>query len=120
MEDFEISAEEIPGWQVAQDGDITVALDISLTDELIAEGMARELVNRIQAIRREENFNVTDRIEVHIQDHEAIQAAVSKYGDYIKTEVLCDKLESSSDLGEGHTIELPGDLELFVKVKNLA
>jgi len=119
LSDFEISAEEIPGWQVAQDGDITVALDISLTDELLAEGMARELVNRIQGIRREENFDVTDRIEVVIQDHESIRDAVNKYGDYIKAEVLCDKL-SLADLSSGTTIELPGDVSLFIEVKRMA
>ena len=87
-EDVEIVFDEIPGWQVAVDRDITVALDVVLTDDLIAEGIARELVNRIQNIRKNSDFNVTDKITIQIQDHDIIRKAVSEYGDYIKAEVL--------------------------------
>jgi len=116
LSDFEISAEEIPGWQVAQDGDITVALDINLTESLLAEGMARELVNRIQGIRRESDFDVTDRINISLEENENIKAAVSQFGDYIKTEVLGDDLNLVNGLSEGSEIELPGDLTLKIKV----
>ena len=116
LSDFEISAEEIPGWQVAQDGDITVALDINLTESLLAEGMARELVNRIQGIRRESDFDVTDRINISLEENENIKAAVSQFGDYIKTEVLGDDLNLVNGLSEGSEIELPGDLTLKMKV----
>ena len=115
LSDFEISAEEIPGWQVAQDGDITVALDITLTDDLRAEGMARELVNRIQGIRRDTELDVTDRINIKLQDHESIREAVNQYGDYIKAEVLGDHL-SVIDMIEGTEIELPGDVTLMVSI----
>ncbi len=115
LSDFEISAEEIPGWQVAQDGDITVALDITLTDDLLAEGMARELVNRIQGIRRDTDLDVTDRINIKLQDHKLIRNAVTQYGDYIKAEVLADEL-TVTDLSEGAEIELPGDVKLLVGV----
>jgi len=115
LEDFEISAEEIPGWQVAQDGDITVALDITLTDDLRAEGMARELVNRIQGIRRDTDLDVTDRISILLQDHESIRNAVTQYGDYIKAEVLGESL-TLTDTTEGTEIELPGDVKLLVRV----
>lgn len=118
LSDFEISAEEIPGWQVAQDGDITVALDITLTDDLRAEGMARELVNRIQGIRRDINLDVTDRISIQLQDHELIRNAVHQYGDYIKTEVLGDTL-TLNDMSEGTEIELPGDVKLLVGVSKV-
>jgi isoleucyl-tRNA synthetase len=118
LADFDISAEEIPGWQVAQDGDITVALDITLTDELLAEGMARELVNRIQGIRRDINLDVTDRISIQLQDHKLIRNAVHEYGDYIKAEVLGDTL-TLNDMSEGTEIELPGDVKLLVGVEKV-
>jgi len=115
LADFEISAEEIPGWQVAQDGDITVALDITLTDDLRAEGMARELVNRIQGIRRDTDLDVTDRISILLQDHESIRNAVTQYGDYIMAEVLGESL-TLTDTTEGTEIELPGEVKLLVRV----
>jgi isoleucyl-tRNA synthetase len=118
LADFDISAEEIPGWQVAQDGDITVALDITLTDELLAEGMARELVNRIQGIHRDINLDVTDRISIQLQDHKLIRNAVHEYGDYIKAEVLGDTL-TLNDMSEGTEIELPGDVKLLVGVEKV-
>lgn len=114
-EDFEISSDEIPGWQVANDKDITVALDISLTDELKAEGVAREIVNRIQNIRKNSNYNVTDRISVNISDHERIVAAVNQYGDYIKTEVLADSINLASN--DGEQIEIYDDLSVNISVK---
>ena len=117
-EDFEISAEEIPGWQVAQDGDITVALDINLNDELRAEGMARELVNRIQGIRRDKGFEVTDRINIVIEDDEGIRTAVSDFGEYIRAEVLADSIQASAGVS-GEKIELPGDLELDIIVEKV-
>ena len=75
-EDLMVSSEAIPGWQVASDGPLTVALDVSLNERLVAEGMARELVNRIQNLRKAKDFNVTDQIVVKIEQHEAITAAV--------------------------------------------
>jgi len=118
LSDFEISAEEIPGWQVAQDGDITVALDITLTDDLRAEGMARELVNRIQGIRRDTDLDVTDRINIKLRDHESIRNAVNQYGDYIKAEVLGEDL-SVIEMTKGTEIELPGDVTLLVQIEKV-
>ena len=105
LEDFEITAQEIPGWQVAQDKEITVALDINLTDKLKAEGLARELVNRIQNIRKDRDFNVTDRIQVNLLTNESIDFCIEHYGDYIKNEVLADRIIASSDLS-GEEVEL--------------
>ncbi len=113
-EDFDISAQEIPGWQVAQNGKITVALDITLTPDLINEGIAKELVNRIQNRRKDSDFNVTDRINIELTDHEHIIEAVGQYGDYIKNEVLADSLELKDNNGEG--IELPGEINLNLKL----
>jgi len=112
--DFEISAQEIPGWQVAQDGNITVALDISLTDDLINEGIARELVNRIQNRRKDTELNVTDKIAVKLSDHDHIRQAVADYGDYIKTEVLASSLDLEDNKGE--IIELPVEVILNLSI----
>ncbi len=93
LQDFEISSKDIPGWTVATDREITVALDIHITEELQNEGLARELVNRIQNLRKDKNFEVTDRIIVRLERHEMIRTAVEKFRDYIKKEVLADSLE---------------------------
>lgn len=98
LEDFDISSEDIPGWQVANDGRLTVALDISITPELQAEGVARELVNRIQNLRKSKDFNVTDRIKIHIEAHEATEKALSEFGDYIRQETLAETIEAVDKL----------------------
>ena len=116
LEDFQISSEDIPGWQVANDGPITVALDITLDDELIAEGTARELVNRIQNIRKNKDFEVTDKIVVHLTDHERINPAVAKYGDYIKGETLALEIHLNGD-NNGEEISIYDDLSIKIDVK---
>jgi isoleucyl-tRNA synthetase len=98
IDDFLITSEDIPGWEVANDGDITVALDITLNDELLAEGTARDLVNKIQNIRKDKDFDITDRINVTIENHAAILEAVTKFKDYIKSEVLADSLVLSENV----------------------
>ncbi len=115
-EDFDISTEDIPGWKVATDGKITVALDITLTPELEAEGMARELINRIQNLRKDRDFNVTDRIVVTLEKHEIIESALSQSGDYLKSEVLADELNLVPSLAEGEQLDLPGDLQLMIDI----
>ncbi len=87
LADVEVISEDIPGWLVANEGNLTVALDITLTDELRNEGMARELVNRIQNIRKAKNFDITDKVVVRLQPDERVTAAVEKYGDYIAAQV---------------------------------
>ncbi|MBK9255942.1 MAG: isoleucine--tRNA ligase [Saprospiraceae bacterium] len=114
-EDVEISFDEIPGWQVAVDKEITVALDISLTEELISEGIARELVNRIQNIRKNIDFNVTDRIKVEIQPHPQISAAMVAHQDFICSEVLADEL-ISGEAENGELIEILEELSLRIEV----
>ncbi len=88
IDDFLITSEDIPGWLVANDGDVTVALDVTLTDALIAEGTARDLVNKIQNLRKDRDFNITDKIKVKLERHAAIVEAVNQHVDYIKSEVL--------------------------------
>lgn len=104
-EDVEISSQDIPGWLVANANGITVALDITLTEELIKEGIARELVNRIQNIRKDSGFEVTDKIKVHLQDNEELRNAVIANENYIKSETLTETLVFETDLSNGTEIE---------------
>jgi isoleucyl-tRNA synthetase len=95
--DIEIAAEEIQGWVVESDGVVTVALDTELTEELRAEGLAREFVNRVQNMRKDADFRVTDRIRVYYRcDDEILRAAVSEYSGYIQTETLADSVDYTS------------------------
>ncbi|MFZ4635679.1 MAG: DUF5915 domain-containing protein, partial [Saprospiraceae bacterium] len=91
-EDMVVTTEDLPGWKVASDGALTVALDIHLDEALLSEGLARDLVNRIQNIRKEKDFNVTDRVVVTLEKHPAILQAVERFHDYIKSEVLATDL----------------------------
>ncbi len=116
LDDFEITTEDIPGWKVATDGKITVALDITLSEALENEGMARELVNRVQNSRKEQGFEVTDRINVAIEDHPQVRAAVEQFGRYIKGEVLADSFELVNNLPDGEELDLPGDVKVKVSV----
>ena len=104
LTDVEIATQDIPGWVVANDGSLTVALDITLTPGLIDEGIARELVNRIQNIRKEQ-FDVTDRIVIELQSGEW-DAAVNGHRDYICTETLCTSLSLVPEVSGGTFIEL--------------
>ena len=90
--DVEIISEDIPGWLVAHEGNITVALDITLTDDLLREGIARELVNRIQNARKDQDFNITDRIVVKIEPNAHTDAVIAQFGDYIAKQVLADSI----------------------------
>ena len=117
-EDFVISNLDIPGWTVANDGPLTVALDTTLTDDLLAEGMARELINRIQNLRKEAGFEVTDRIKVNIEQHEAIEKAVAQFGEMIKAEVLADEVKASAGVSAAK-VELPGEVEVGIGVERV-
>ena len=88
LEDALISTQDIPGWAVTSEGDLTVALDMTITDELMQEGLAREIVNRVQNLRKTGGFEVTDRIELLIEKNEKTDAAVAKFSDYICNETL--------------------------------
>lgn len=117
LEDFEIMTEDIPGWLVANDGPITVALDIQLDEALLAEGMARELVNRIQNIRKNKDFNVTDKIKIQLENNTGVTPAVVQYGDYIKNEVLATELTLVEGLSGGEALELPDDVQAEILVE---
>jgi isoleucyl-tRNA synthetase len=104
-QDVEISSQDIPGWLVANADGLTVALDITLTDELKKEGVARELVNRIQNIRKDSGFEVTDRIKVYLKDNTTLQESVRANESYIKSETLTDELIFSAEVENGTEIE---------------
>jgi isoleucyl-tRNA synthetase len=106
LSEVEMSSEDIPGWTVASKGPLTVALDINVTPELIQEGDAREFVNRIQKIRKDSGFDVTDRIEVKVAAHNGISQSLAKFNDYICAEILADKLELTSQIDDGTEIEI--------------
>ena len=111
--DVDIISEDIPGWLVGNEGNLTVALDITLTDELRNEGMARELVNRIQNIRKKSGLEITDRIKVTVQPNEAAEKAVNAFGDYISRQVLADSITIADN--DGQEVEFD-DFKLNIKV----
>ena len=103
--DVEITSQDIEGWLVASNDGFTVALDITIDESLKNEGIARELINRIQNLRKDSGFELTDRIEVHVLQDQQLINAVKENGDYIKTETLTDKLEIVNELDGGVGIE---------------
>ncbi len=113
--EVEISSEDIPGWTVAGKGSLTVALDVTVTPELEAEGNAREFVNRIQKIRKDSGFDLTDRINVEVSGAEGIKDSLAAYKDYICAEILADSLEFVSALDADNEIDI-NDYLLNVKV----
>jgi isoleucyl-tRNA synthetase len=92
-EDVEIATEDMPGWLVANDGKLTVALDITVTDELLKEGIARELVNRIQNIRKSNGYEITDKITIKVEKQAEIDNTINEYGQYIATQTLSKSIE---------------------------
>jgi isoleucyl-tRNA synthetase len=116
-EDVEIIPVDIPGWKVANEGALTVALDITLDDALRNEGVAREIVNRVQNLRKEAGFEVTDRINVKIASSDAIREAVASNSEYIRSQILAEELELMDALQEGYEVEIeegkPTKIALF-------
>jgi isoleucyl-tRNA synthetase len=115
LAEVEISSEDIPGWTVANKGSLTVALDVTVTPELEQEGNAREFVNRIQKIRKDSGFELTDRVEVKVSAADRLKDSLAKFKAYICAEILADKLEILSELQEGTEIEV-NDIPLKVIV----
>ena len=103
--DVEISSQDIPGWLVANANGVTVALDITISDELRKEGIARELVNRIQNIRKDSGFEVTDKVKVTILEEPVIKEAINANLEYIKSETLTESLDFVDALQNGIEVE---------------
>ncbi len=104
--EVKLIADDIPGWSVASKGNLTVALDITITEDLKQEGDARELVNRIQNIRKENGFELTDRIFVKLLESDGFKQSIIKFNDYICREILADNIEWVSTLPDGVEIEI--------------
>ena len=116
VDDVEIINEDIPGWLVANDGNLTVALEVELNDELRNEGIARELINRIQNLRKECGLEITDRVNVTISPSENINAAINAFADYIKGQVLADNIVIADN--DGCEIDLD-DITARIKVEKV-
>jgi|ADGO01.1.fsa_nt_gi Isoleucyl-tRNA synthetase (EC 6.1.1.5) len=118
LNEVEITSEDIPGWMVANKDTLTVALDVTVTPELISEGNARELVNRIQKIRKDSGYELTDRILVKVTDHHELKQSIARFNNYICAEILADKLELVPELHDGTEIEVNEiPLKVFVTKK---
>ncbi len=117
MEDFEISAQDIPGWLVASEGGITVALDTTLSPELKNEGIAREIVNRIQNLRKDSAFDVTDRILLKINTSEAIQTAISANKSYICDEVLANEISFEALPNSAFCTDIEAEKDTYIAIQ---
>jgi len=118
LNEVEIIAEDIPGWQVASLGKLTVALDVTLTEELKQEGLSRELINRIQNLRKGKGFEVTDRINVQLSDNPLINSAVKNNLAYICAEILADSVVLENGLSEGEKT-LIDEIEIYIVINKL-
>jgi isoleucyl-tRNA synthetase len=119
LEEVEISSEDVPGWMVASKGPLTVALDVTVTPELEREGNARELVNRIQKIRKDQEFELTDRISVQIGGAQTLEETIREFNYYICAEILADKLDLVAEVENCTLIEV-NDVPLTVFVTKKA
>lgn len=113
--DVEIFSEDIPGWLVANEGKLTVALEVTVTEELRREGVARELVNRIQNIRKSSGFEITDKIKVALSKNPQTDDAVNEYNTYICNQVLANSLELVDEMKNGTELNFD-DFSLYVSV----
>ncbi|MEQ1799539.1 MAG: isoleucine--tRNA ligase [Lacibacter sp.] len=114
LTDVEIVSEDVPGWMVTNKGAVTVALDVTVTPELQDEGNARELVNRIQKIRKESGFDLTDRIAVQVSDEEKLRSSITQFKSYICAEILADNLDLVPQLKDGIEVEIN---DILIKVQ---
>jgi len=120
LSEVEIISEDIPGWQVASNGKITVALDITVTNDLREEGIARELVNRIQNLRKDSGFDVTDKIVLEIAKHELINVAVTHFAEYIKIQTLATSINLTDKINENTDgtkfVDLDDEISTYIKI----
>lgn len=120
MDDVEIATQDIPGWLIANSGLFTVALDTTLTEELVFEGKARDLINKIQSLRKEKGFEVTDKINITLQKHPDFDAAIENNFSYICSETLTESLTLSDKLqDDSDSIELTESVSLLIDIKKI-
>ena len=103
---MEILTKDIPGWTVTSEGKITVALDLTVTDELRAEGVAREFVNRIQNLRKDKDFDLMDRISIQLEENNPFKSEINANNSYISAEVLANNIEFVDSLSQADEIEI--------------
>jgi isoleucyl-tRNA synthetase len=122
LNDVEIATEDIPGWLISSAGSLTVALDINITEDLKQEGLARELINRIQNIRKDRDFEVTDKIRVQVEKMEYLQSAIQNNFSYICAEILAESLDFVDKIEEEHRIavELTEEFTTGIRVDRLS
>lgn len=118
LADTEIISEDVPGWQVAVDGKLTVALDVNITNELLQEGIAREFINRLQNLRKDMDFEVTDKIIVQVERNEQITDALNKHKNYICAEILAQDLQVIDSVTNTKTLEI-NDITINVTIKKV-
>jgi len=118
VDEVEISSKDMPGWQVSTQGQLTVALDLTITEELNLEGMAREFVNKMQNLRKESGFEVTDRIVVDVQFDATIDRTLNRFNDYICGEILADAINLSDEIIDGTPVQL-NDIEVAVQLSKI-
>ncbi|MCD7978396.1 MAG: DUF5915 domain-containing protein, partial [Tannerellaceae bacterium] len=116
--DVEIISEDIPGWLVANEGRLTVALDIKVTDELKKEGLARELVNRIQNLRKSSGLDITDKIRISILFTEEMDEAINEYKEYIANQVLAESIDISDAVSDAVALDFE-DFKLPVNIEKV-
>jgi len=116
--DVEILSEDIPGWLVTNEGRLTVALDITITDELKQEGLARELVNRIQNLRKSNGFEITDKISILLTDNEDVKSIMNDWKQYIMTQTLAGKFELAAEVPNGTALDFE-DMDLFINIQKI-
>jgi len=123
LDDVEITSEDIPGWLVASEGKLTVALDVNITQELKEEGFAREIVNRIQNIRKDSGFDVTDKINIEIENHEEINSSVKHFGEYICSQTLAKSIQIVDKNKLTNTnakiIDIDDNINILIKVSKI-
>ena len=122
LDDVEIQTEDIPGWTVATEGQMTIALDINISEELKQEGIAREFINKIQNLRKDNDFEVTDRIKLRIAKHEAYNVAVENHKEYICAQTLADALEltDSANLANAKEVEIDKDVMAQIEIEKVS
>ena len=118
--DYEITSEDMPGWLVASEGKLTVAMDITITDSLKKEGLARELINRIQNLRKDKDFEITDRIEVTIEKRDDVADALSEFDKYVCEQTLSEKITLVESLEGADEVEWADDNMLRISIKVLS
>jgi len=121
MEDFEITSQDIPGWLVTNEGGITVALDITISEELKEEGLAREFVNRIQNLRKDNGFDVIDKIAIKILTNEQINGAITNNKKYICDETLASSLEVVDEVDSSISLEIEVEegINTYISIEKL-